>query len=65
MESIWQNEYEVGLTSISEIIKSKCNAIQRHLSLVGRKENSKYFHNEKWRRRRRKGGWKFVGHVVI
>jgi hypothetical protein len=46
-ESIWQNKHEVGLISIRQIIKSRCNAIQRHLSLVGRKENIFYFHNEK------------------
>jgi hypothetical protein len=53
MESTWQNKHDVGVTSISQIIKSRCNAIQRHLSLVGRKENGFYFHNEKWRRRRK------------
>jgi len=67
VESIWQNKHELGVTSISQVNKSRCNAFQRHLSLVGRKENSFYFYSGKWRRRRRrrKGGWKFVCHVVI
>ena len=56
VESIWQNKHEMGVTSISQIIKSRFNAIQRRLSLVGRKENNFYFYSGKWRRRRRKGG---------
>jgi len=62
VESIWQNKHQMGVTSISQIIKSRFSAIERHLSLVGRKENNFYFYSGKCRR---KGGKKFVCHVVI
>jgi len=45
VESIWQNKYELGVTSISQIVKSRCSAFQRHLSLV-------YFYSWKWSRLR-------------
>jgi hypothetical protein len=61
---MWLNKHYLGVISISQIIKSRCYAVQRHVSLVGMKEHCFFFNNGKWSKRR-KGGWKIACHVVI